>query len=391
MDNPNEDFWLQISTDGGSNFSTVEEWNWGDEFVNDQFYPDSVIITGYTLTNQTVLRFRCDASGNNDDVYIDEVVVSARSTGPPDTTPPTPDPMTWASAPAAVSSTAIEMTADTASDPSGVEYYFTCTAGGGHDSGWQDEDPSYEDTGLTPETPYTYTVTARDKSFNQNATAASTEESATTGASEGETYESYSVVTQDGSPQGYVVGSESTQANLEFYESTDDGGVNKNKLFRKFISGPHGDGFNNVEDYWASRADQYPYVGKSTVGRGSDSGEGNTPAPLGVIDITMHPPDNDHLTVVAFIVPTSGNYSISNVAVRRVSNLEDPVTLRVFDPSETQLTSLVAYPDQDWVIGEGTYDLVSLTAGDKIFFGVDNHTNYYWDATEIIWTITNTY
>ncbi|MHC4654164.1 MAG: hypothetical protein ACYS91_03990 [Planctomycetota bacterium] len=71
------------------------------------------------------------------------------------------------------------MLATTASDDSGVEYYFTCTAGGGHDSGWQDS-PAYEDTGLTPETSYTYTVKARDKSTNQNETQPSTEASATT-------------------------------------------------------------------------------------------------------------------------------------------------------------------------------------------------------------------
>ncbi len=78
FDSSNEDFWLQISTNGGSNFDTVEEWNWGDEFVNDSFYSDSVIIDGYTLTSNTQLRFRCDASGNGDDVYIDEVSIAAR-------------------------------------------------------------------------------------------------------------------------------------------------------------------------------------------------------------------------------------------------------------------------------------------------------------------------
>ena len=98
-----------------------------------------------------------------------------------DVDPPTPDPMTWASVPAAIGSSSITMTATTATDSSGVEYYFTCTTGGGNDSGWQPS-PVYEDTGLTPETAYTYTVTARDKSTNQNTTAASTGESATTDA-----------------------------------------------------------------------------------------------------------------------------------------------------------------------------------------------------------------
>ena len=78
MDKDTEDFWLQISTNGGSSYTTVEEWNRNDEFVNGQFYSDSVVITGYTLTDQTRIRFRCDASGNKDDVYIDEVTISAQ-------------------------------------------------------------------------------------------------------------------------------------------------------------------------------------------------------------------------------------------------------------------------------------------------------------------------
>ncbi|MDO5981847.1 sulfatase-like hydrolase/transferase [Flavivirga spongiicola] len=80
MDNSNEDFWLQISTDGGGNFTTVEEWNRDDEFVNDQFYTDQVIISG-PFTSTTQLRFRADASGNSDWVYIDDVVISGCSSG----------------------------------------------------------------------------------------------------------------------------------------------------------------------------------------------------------------------------------------------------------------------------------------------------------------------
>jgi len=92
-----------------------------------------------------------------------------------DTTAPTPDPMTWAIPPAADGDNSITMTATTASDSSGVEYYFTETSGnlGANDSGWQDS-PGYIDTGLEPETTYAYTAKARDKSFNQNETAAST-------------------------------------------------------------------------------------------------------------------------------------------------------------------------------------------------------------------------
>ncbi len=81
MDNSNEDFWLQISTNGGTNFTTVEEWNQGDEFVNDQRYNDQAIITG-PFTSNTQIRFRADASGNQDWVYIDDVVISGCTSSP---------------------------------------------------------------------------------------------------------------------------------------------------------------------------------------------------------------------------------------------------------------------------------------------------------------------
>ncbi len=84
-------------------------------------------------------------------------------------------------APVATSPSTIYMVATTASDASGVEYYFACTAGDGHDSGWQDG-ASYTDIGLNPETEYSYTVTVRDKSPQGNRTRASAELPATTKA-----------------------------------------------------------------------------------------------------------------------------------------------------------------------------------------------------------------
>jgi hypothetical protein len=60
------------------------------------------------------------------------------------------------------------MTATTASDPYGVQYYFHCTTTGGHDSAWQDS-PTFTDTGLTPSTTYSYTVSACDAVGNCSA------------------------------------------------------------------------------------------------------------------------------------------------------------------------------------------------------------------------------
>ena len=92
---------------------------------------------------------------------------------------PVPDPMTWAVVPHPTGDTSVSMTATTATDESGVEYFFECTAGGGHSSSWQDS-TVYDDTGLSPSTEYSYRVKARDKSGIQNETAYSSIESATT-------------------------------------------------------------------------------------------------------------------------------------------------------------------------------------------------------------------
>ena len=66
---------------------------------------------------------------------------------PNETDPPTPDPMEWIFVPHVSGEGSIAMQAATALDASGVEYYFNCTSGGGHDSGWQDS-TFYKDTGL---------------------------------------------------------------------------------------------------------------------------------------------------------------------------------------------------------------------------------------------------
>jgi hypothetical protein len=108
----------------------------------------------------------------NLEVYLNGLIGS-------DATAPTPNPMTWATAPYAISPTSVGMVASTATDISGVEYIFTCTAGGGHSSAWQDG-TTYIDTGLAPSSLYTYTVTARDKSTAGNATASSSPASAST-------------------------------------------------------------------------------------------------------------------------------------------------------------------------------------------------------------------
>jgi len=89
-----------------------------------------------------------------------------------DTTAPAPNPMAFETPAYMSGPDSIRMVAANAYDPTGVEYRFTCTAGGGHDSGWQDS-PVFIDSGLTPGALYSYTVKARDKSPARNETAAS--------------------------------------------------------------------------------------------------------------------------------------------------------------------------------------------------------------------------
>ena len=138
-------------------------------------YVDSGLTEGQSYTYRAQARDKSPA--NNETGWS----TSESATPEVDETPPVPDPMTWENEPNATGPYSIIMTATSASDVNGVEYFFDCTAGGGNDSGWQDS-ATYTDTGLTPDTTYTYRVKARDKSIAQNETGWSTSESATTPA-----------------------------------------------------------------------------------------------------------------------------------------------------------------------------------------------------------------
>jgi YD repeat-containing protein len=152
--------------------------------------PGSVL--GIGASTSFTVQFSPSAAGvrtatvtiSNTDLNENPYDFSIQGTGndPSDTTPPTPDPMTWDVAPSVTAPATISMTAAIATDPSGVEYSFEETSGnpGGTSSGWQDS-ATYSDDGLSTDTQYCYRVKARDKSGNQNETGWSSTTCATTG------------------------------------------------------------------------------------------------------------------------------------------------------------------------------------------------------------------
>ncbi|MCF8366815.1 MAG: PKD domain-containing protein, partial [Bacteroidales bacterium] len=80
MDNSAEDFWVQYFD--GTTWHTLAAYAQGIDFVNGTFYSATVTIleAEYNFPANMNIRFMCDASGNVDDVYIDEIRITALNT-----------------------------------------------------------------------------------------------------------------------------------------------------------------------------------------------------------------------------------------------------------------------------------------------------------------------
>jgi Peptidase family M28/Secretion system C-terminal sorting domain len=70
-----EDFFLEVSTNGGTSYTIVKTYAYGTTYLNNTFYNELVTINNPSLTNNTRVRFRCDASDNTDQVYIDDIKI----------------------------------------------------------------------------------------------------------------------------------------------------------------------------------------------------------------------------------------------------------------------------------------------------------------------------
>ncbi len=156
-------------------FNNVTDPNHDSGWQSSTYYEDTGLDPDTEYVYQ--VKARDTSPSNNETAYSTQ---ESATTLPPDLIPPEPDPLVWALEPNAIGGTIIEMTATTATDDRhDVEYYFNNITDPSHDSGWQ-VSTYYEDTGLDPNTEYTYQVKARDTSPNNNETGWSTMASATT-------------------------------------------------------------------------------------------------------------------------------------------------------------------------------------------------------------------
>lgn len=155
-----------VSTDG-SGVEYYFECTSGDG--HDSGWLETTDYTDTELTAGTSYSYRVKARNKANQAETAYSNPRAATTEPPDTSPPSPNPATWATEPYVVAQDSIRMAATTASDESGVEYYFECTSNQAYSSDWQDS-PEYELTSL-PKGTYSFVVRVRDKSPNQNTTA----------------------------------------------------------------------------------------------------------------------------------------------------------------------------------------------------------------------------
>ncbi len=74
-----EDFWVRFYD--GSNWITVAAYARGTSFENNNFYHATVVVdkANYNFPTNARFAFQCDASGNQDHIYIDQVTITASS------------------------------------------------------------------------------------------------------------------------------------------------------------------------------------------------------------------------------------------------------------------------------------------------------------------------
>ncbi len=259
--------------------------------------PDSISGTVYIRVTDTHYQNRELVLGQ---VHVNHMFIRCE-TPVPDTAPPTPNPLTWSVVPHATGSTSISMTATTASDISGVEYYFACITDAAHDSGWQNN-PTYEDTELGTGIEYTYQVKARDKSPTQNETGWSTEASATP------------VDVPPAAPTGLAATPGDSQVSLDWNDNTETDLAGYN-VYRREASGSYDTPLAFVTesayvDNDVLNGTTYYYVVKAVDQASNESGNSN--------EVSVTPDSVQAVSVSSIdmaVVPGKKYYATATVAI----------------------------------------------------------------------------
>ena len=162
----NEDFWLRYYN--GSSWSTIETYVSGSDFNNGSFYSATFTLneSQYNLASNAQFRFQCDASGNNDQVYIDAVVIRGIPSGPDVTPPSAPSNLNASN----TTQTSTDLSWNASTDNIGVTGYDVYQDGGFITN---TSNTSYQVNGLTASTSYSFYVIARDAAGN-SSTASNT-------------------------------------------------------------------------------------------------------------------------------------------------------------------------------------------------------------------------
>ena len=71
-----EKFLLEVSTDGGSNYTLIQDWENDVDFVENTRYWEFVTVSSISFSSNTVIRFRSNAIEDDLEIYIDDITIT---------------------------------------------------------------------------------------------------------------------------------------------------------------------------------------------------------------------------------------------------------------------------------------------------------------------------
>jgi len=156
-----EDFWLRYYN--GSGWTTIDTYVSGTDFNNNSFSSATFTLNEaqYNLASNSQFRIQCDASGNNDYIFIDQVIITGIPSGPDVISPSVPLNLNASN----TTQTTTNLSWDASSDNIGVIGYDVYQNGVFVTNV---SVPTYQVTGLSASTSYSFYVIARDAAGNSS-------------------------------------------------------------------------------------------------------------------------------------------------------------------------------------------------------------------------------